>query len=73
VPLDDLEASELSQIVGIMGQCTNIGAGKTELVLSTVYWICYKLANGDPEQLESSKIFQCKFGENTMNEALSIL
>jgi hypothetical protein len=42
-------------------------------VLSTVYWIFYKLSTGDPEKLDSSKIFQIKFGENTMNEALSIL
>jgi hypothetical protein len=31
------------------------------------------LSTGDPEKLDSSKIFQIKFGENTMNEALSIL
>lgn len=73
VPLDDLSEEELAQITGIIKTFTNIGAGKTELVLSTVYWICYKLANGDPEVLESSKIFQMKFGDNTMSEALSIL
>lgn len=73
VPTDNLDASEIGEICGIMEKCKNIGAGKTELVLSTVYWICYKLANGDPEMLESSKDFQTLYGEKTMNEALSIL
>jgi hypothetical protein len=73
VPLDELESDEITQITAIMSQCNNIGAGKTELVLSTVYWICYKLSVGDPEEVDSSKIFQMKFGENTINEALTIL
>lgn len=73
VPLDELESDEITQITAIMSQCNNIGAGKTELVLSTVYWICYKLSVGDPEEIDSSKIFQMKFGENTINEALTIL
>ena len=57
VPLDELESDEITQITAIMSQCNNIGAGKTELVLSTVYWICYKLSVGDPELIDSSKIF----------------
>jgi hypothetical protein len=56
-----------------MGACTNIGAGKTELVLSTVYWICGRLVVGDPDVLNSSRIFQSKFGEKTISEALAIL
>ena len=73
VPLENLDADEIGEICGIMEKCTNIGAGKTELVLSTVYWICYKLANGDPEEVTSSKDFQTIYGEKVMNEAFSIL
>ena len=56
-----------------MGAVSNIGAGKTELVLSTVYWICGRLVVGDPDELDSSRIFQSKFGEKTISEALAIL
>jgi hypothetical protein len=40
VPLDELSDQEISGIVRIMSDCNNIGAGSTELVLSTAYWIC---------------------------------
>ena len=56
-----------------MSTCKNIGAGNTELVLSTIYWICTKFVIGDPEQNEQPKIFQEKYGEKTINEALDIL
>jgi hypothetical protein len=42
VPLDEFDSSEIAQIVKIMNNCNNIGAGQTELVLSTIYWICTK-------------------------------
>ena len=73
MPLDELEIGEIAQITKVMSTCNNIGAGQTELVLSTIYWICGKLVLGDPEELDSSKIFQTKFGEKTVNEALAIL
>ena len=52
VPLDELDEPEIKQIVAIVGNCNNISSGKTELVLSTVYWICFKLANGAVEYNE---------------------
>lgn len=42
VPIDELEADEINNITAVMSQCNNIGAGETELVLSTIYWICTK-------------------------------
>jgi hypothetical protein len=45
VPLDELDIAEIRQIVAIVSSCKSISSGKTELVLSTVYWICFKLAN----------------------------
>lgn len=59
-----------------MGTCSNIGAGQTELVLSTIYWILTKFVLGDaenPKENNVNKIFQTKFGEQCINEALSIL
>ena len=32
-----------------MAECVNIGAGDTELVLSTIYWILTKFVQGDAE------------------------
>jgi hypothetical protein len=51
VPLDQLESEEISKITGVMTECNNIGAGKTELVLSTIYWICGKLLLADPDMV----------------------
>ena len=58
VPLDELEPNEIAKITKVMTNCNNIGAGKTELVLSTIYWICGKLVLSDIEEVESSRIFQ---------------
>jgi hypothetical protein len=44
VPLDDFVTEEVYQIVRIMSNSSNITAGKTELVLSNIFWICTKLA-----------------------------
>ena len=49
VPLDDFSADEIEQITKIMSNCNNIGAGKTELVLSTIYWILTKFVLGNPD------------------------
>jgi len=40
-----LDIAEIRQIVAIVSSCKSISSGKTELVLSTVYWIFFKLAN----------------------------
>ena len=43
VPLDEFDNEEIGTILRIVGQCKNIGAGKTELVLSKIFWILTKL------------------------------
>jgi hypothetical protein len=54
VPLDEFDSEEIARITKIMSSCSNIGAGKTELVLSTIYWICTKLVMVDRQEIESS-------------------
>lgn len=73
VPLDEFDQGEIEQITKIVSASNNIGAGQTELVLSTIYWICCKLASPDTEEVESNRTFQTKFGEQAVNEALDIL
>ena len=74
IPIQDFQMPEISHLTKVMSNCNNIGAGKTEHVLSTIYWICTKFVCGDTEALEGSpRIFQQKFGEKTVNEAVNIL
>ena len=75
VPEDQFDSEELYQICKIMGSCVNIGAGQTELVLSTIYWILTKLVLGDPKESSDNvyKTIQRKFGDQSINEALNIL
>lgn len=75
VPEDQLDSEELSQLCSITGSCTNIEAGQTELVLSTIYWILTKLVLGDPNEDQENvyKTFQTQFGDQAVNEALGIL
>jgi hypothetical protein len=45
-----------------MAKCSNVGAGKMEIILSIICWIYFKLTNFDEEELmapeaESSRIF----------------
>ena len=42
VPLNELNMDEIHQLLRLM-QTQNIGAGKTEIVLSTIFWILTKL------------------------------
>ena len=63
VPLDQFDETEIESIVKTISECTNISAGETELVLSTIYWICCKLVDVEEQHKESSKIFQSKFGQ----------
>lgn len=52
---------------------TNVGKGKMELIIAVIFWIFSKLVIRDPETLESAEIFQTKFGEKMLSEALVIL
>lgn len=61
VPLDELERDEIDQVTAIMNNCSNIAAGKTELVLSVIYQICCKFVQIDldhPDCPPSCRIFQ---------------
>ena len=60
VPLDELKANEISKICRIPSDQPNIGAGKTELILSVVYWICSNFvvqADDEEEPIDSKKVF----------------
>ena len=70
VPLGELDVEEIGQLLRLM-QYQNIGAGKTEIVLSTIFWILTKLLK-DTESLASSQ-FKTKFSIQAINEALQIL
>jgi hypothetical protein len=71
VPLSELDNEEISTIIRLIGSCKNIGAGKTELVLSKIFWILTKLTKDNEE--DNGKNFRIKFGERAINEALEIL
>lgn len=75
VPLDEFDSEEIERITSIVTTCNNICAGETELILSTIYWICTKFVtpSSDDSASNSSTIFINKFGEQTINEALNIL
>jgi len=54
----------------LLGSYKNIGAGKTELVLSKIFWILTKLTN---DKLESiSTTFRTKYGDKAIHEALDM-
>lgn len=57
VPVDQFDSDEISQICKIIVSCVNIGAGKTELVLSTIYWILTKFVIGDPNE-DSENVYK---------------
>lgn len=58
-----------------MGSCVNIGAGKNEIMLSTIFWIVSKFVQGDATTDNDSvyRNFQMKFGEQVMTEGINIL
>ena len=58
VPVDDFSFPEIEQITKIMGTCSNIGAGQTELVLSTIYWILTKFVLGDAEEEKENNVYK---------------
>ena len=48
--------AEIAHLTKVMSNCNNIGAGKTEHVLSTIYWICTKFVCGDTENPDDSPV-----------------
>lgn len=72
VPLSEFDVEEIATIIRLLGGYKNIGAGKTELVLSQIFWILTKLTNDkDPES--SGKNFRLKYGERAISEGIDIL
>lgn len=71
VPLSEFDNEEISQIIKQLSQCKNIGAGKTEVVISKIMWILTKLAKDREE--EAGKSFRLKFGERAVNEVIEIM
>ena len=49
--------AEIAHLTKVMSNCNNIGAGKTENVLSTIYWICTKFVCGDTSVDGSPRVF----------------
>ena len=87
VPLAQLDEKEIKTITALLAKCNNIGAGRTELVISVIFWLCCKLVfkdealeNDEPEAAEAKAktaetrgIFQERLGEQAVTDALSIL
>lgn len=76
VPLNEFDTEEIERITSLVMACNNICAGETELILSTIYWICTKFVTPSTDEsasTSSTTIFINKFGEQTINEALNIL
>ena len=73
VPLDEFESDEISQLAKIISSTSNIGKGKTELIVAVIFWIFCKLVIGDIDVMEGCQVFQVKFGEKMLGEALNIL
>ena len=65
VPITQFDTAELEKITQIMSKCKNISAGKTELVLSTIYWILAKFALGDPDEPDEN-------GEDNINKKFQL-
>lgn len=71
VPLSEFDTEEIATITRLLGTYKNIGAGKTEFVLSKIFWILIKLTVEN--EADAGKNFRRKFGERAVGEALDIL
>ena len=71
VPLSEFEQEEIGSIIRVLSTYKNIGAGKTEFVLSKIFWILTKLTKD--KESDSGKNFRLKYGEKGIKEALDIL
>ena len=47
VPLAQLDEKEIKTITALLSKCNNIGAGRTEIVISVIFWICCKMVFKD--------------------------
>jgi hypothetical protein len=43
VPLDEFDMDEIKVIIKVVSGSNNIGAGRTEVVVSVIYWILTKM------------------------------
>ena len=70
----DFEPQNINDITKVLSSCKNIGAGKTEYVLSSIYWICTRFALYNYDDAPPGvRQFQTKFGERVVSDALDIL
>ena len=71
VPLSEFDNEELAHLLKQLSCNKNIGAGKTEVVLSKLLWILTKLVREREE--DAGKNFRLKFGERAVNEVIEIM
>ena len=70
VPLAQIDNDEIRKLINVI-QTQNIGAGKTEIVLSVIYWMLTKMIID--KDLEVGKDFRTKFGHLVIKEGLAVL
>jgi len=73
VPIDELQAPEIDNLVKLL-QPQNVGAGKTELVLSVIFNILSNLIS-DPSKkaLATTTLFKTKFSYTAITNAIAIM
>lgn len=73
VPLEQIAAEEIDQLLKLMTP-QNIGAGKTELVLSVIFNILSNLISDNSSQSHATTtLFKTKFSYTAISLAISIM
>jgi len=73
VPIEEIEAEEIDHLLKIMSP-QNIGAGKTELVLSVIFNILSNMiSETSVKAIETTNLFKTKFSYAAINLAINIL
>ena len=71
MPLSELDIDEIHYLMKAIGESKNIGAGQTELIISTILWIFIKLIQD--KEGASAKNFRNKYGRTAIVNAMDIL
>ena len=73
VPIEEIDAQEIDQMLKLMSP-QNIGAGKTELVLSVIFNILSNLISDTSKKaLETTTLFKTKFSFTAISHAINIM
>ena len=73
VPIDEIDAEEIDALLKLMSP-QNIGAGKTELVLSVIFNILSNLiSDNSAKTIETTTLFKTKFSYTAISLATNIL